>query len=161
MAVKYEFCTNTFHGMAQIWKPHVTVAAVIEQAGNYLLVEEKIGDRICYNQPAGHLEEGETLFQAVTREVLEETAYHFVPQYLVGIYHWKRSDATFIRFTFGGTITGHDPARALDKEIIATHWLSPEAIKNLGEKLRSPMVSQCFNDHLEGKRYPLQLLTHL
>ena len=114
-----------------VWKPHVTVAAVIERDGKFLLVEEETDSGIRYNQPAGHLECREALTDAVSREVLEETAYRFVPKYLVGVYNWRNEekDLTYLRFTFGGDIAGHDAGRPLDEGIIAAHWLTLDEIQ--------------------------------
>jgi 8-oxo-dGTP pyrophosphatase MutT (NUDIX family) len=145
-----------------VWKPNVTVAAVLERDGKFLLVEEETADGICYNQPAGHLECGESLLQAVVRETLEETAYGFAPQYLVGIYNWRREDkdVTYLRFAFGGLITDHDAARQLDEGIIAARWLTLNEIRALEPRHRSPLILRCIEDWLDGKRYPLDLLTH-
>jgi len=145
-----------------IWKPHVTVAAIIERDGKFLLVEEETVDGIRFNQPAGHLECRESLTDAVVREALEETAYHFVPRSLVGIYNWRNEakDLTYLRFTFAGEVVGHDDGRALDDGIIAAHWLSIDEIRALEARHRSPMIQRCFDDWLAGKRYPLDLVTH-
>jgi ADP-ribose pyrophosphatase YjhB (NUDIX family) len=145
-----------------VWKPNVTVAAVLERDGKFLLVEEETDDGIRYNQPAGHLECGESLNDAVIRETLEEAAYTFAPEYLVGIYNWRREDkdVTYLRFAFGGVITGHDAARQLDAGIIAAHWLTLDEIRALAPRHRSPLILRCIEDWLVGKRYPLDLLTH-
>jgi ADP-ribose pyrophosphatase YjhB (NUDIX family) len=145
-----------------IWKPNVTVAAVVMRDGKFLLVEEETDDGIRYNQPAGHLECGESLNDAVIRETLEEAAYTFAPEYLVGIYNWRREDkdVTYLRFAFGGVITGHDAARQLDAGIIAAHWLTLDEIRALAPRHRSPLILRCIEDWLVGKRYPLDLLTH-
>lgn len=145
-----------------IWKPHVTVAAVIERDGKFLLVEEQTDDGIRFNQPAGHLECGESLTAAVIREALEETAYDFVPTSLVGIYHWRNMDRdlTYLRFAFAGEIAGHQPLRALDDGIIAAHWLAIDDVRALETRHRSPMIMRCIDDWLAGKRYPLDLVTH-
>jgi 8-oxo-dGTP pyrophosphatase MutT (NUDIX family) len=147
---------------AMLWKPNVTVAAVLERDGKFLLVEEETSDGIRYNQPAGHLECGESLFAAAIRETLEETAYTFVPQYLVGIYHWRHEAkaVTYMRFAFGGEITGHDPLRPLDKGIIAAHWLRLDEIRALEPRHRSPLILRCIEDWRIGKRYPLELIMH-
>ena len=144
-----------------VWKPNVTVAGVIERDGQFLLVEEETDEGIRFNQPAGHLECGESLLAAVAREVLEETRYHFRPEYLIGVYSWRhpRKDVTYLRFAFGGEITGVDPERALDTGIIAPRWLSPEDIRANQASHRSPLILRCVEDHLAGKRYPLDLLT--
>ncbi len=143
-----------------VWKPHVTVAAVIERDGKFLLVEEKTDSGIRYNQPAGHLECREALTDAVSREVLEETAYRFVPKYLVGVYNWRNEakDLTYLRFTFGGDIVGHDVGRPLDEGIIAAHWLTLDEIQARQASHRSPMLMRCIDDWLAGRRYPLDLL---
>ncbi len=145
-----------------VWKPHVTVAAVIERDGKFLLVEEETDSGIRYNQPAGHLECREALVDAVIREVLEETACTFVPQYLVGVYNWRNEakDLTYLRFTFGGEVVAHDAQRSLDAGIIAAHWLSLDEIRALQPRHRSPLVMRGIDDWLAGKRYPLDLLTH-
>jgi ADP-ribose pyrophosphatase YjhB (NUDIX family) len=145
-----------------VWKPNVTVAAVLERDGKFLLVEEETDDGIRYNQPAGHLECGESLNDAVIRETLEEAAYTFAPEYLVGIYNWRREDkdVTYLRFAFGGVITGHDAARQLDAGIIAARWLTLDEIRALAPRHRSPLILRCIEDWLVGKRYPLDLLTH-
>lgn len=145
-----------------IWKPHVTVAAVLEHEGKFLLVEEETDDGIRFNQPAGHLECRESLTDAVVREVLEETGRTFVPESLVGIYNW-RNDAkgiTYLRFVFTGRIVHHDKGRQLDQGIIDTHWRSLEEMRAMHAQLRSPMVLQCVEDGCAGKRYPLDLITH-
>ena len=145
-----------------VWKPHVTVAAVIERDGKFLLVEEETDSGIRYNQPAGHLECREALVDAVIREVLEETACTFVPQYLVGVYNWRNEakDLTYLRFIFGGEVVAHDAQRSLDAGIIAAHWLSLDEIRALQPRHRSPLVMRGIDDWLAGKRYPLDLLTH-
>lgn len=143
-----------------IWKPNVTVAAVVEQNGRFLLVEEEAGGGLVLNQPAGHLDEGESLLDAVVRETLEETAYHFVPAELLGIYRWRSpaSGVTYVRFAFTGTVTGHEPQRVLDDGIVRVLWLSPEDCRADGTRHRSPQVQRCIDDYLRGERYPLALL---
>jgi 8-oxo-dGTP pyrophosphatase MutT (NUDIX family) len=145
-----------------IWKPNVTVAAVIERDGKFLLVEEETSQGVRYNQPAGHLEADESLLAAVVREALEESAYHFVPQYLLGIYHWHstESNTTYLRFAFTGAIIGHEADRPLDTGILQAAWLTPDEIRALQARHRSPLVLHCMEDYLAGKRYPLELLTH-
>lgn len=145
-----------------IWKPNVTVAAVIEQDGCFLLVEEHTSQGVRFNQPAGHLEANESLPEAVVREVLEESAYSFTPQHLLGIYRWHapESDTTYLRFAFTGAITGHDPQRKLDSGIIQAVWLTSDEIRAMQERHRSPLVLRCVEDYLAGRRYPLDLLVH-
>ena len=131
-----------------IWKPNVTVAAVLERDGRFLLVEEETEDGIRYNQPAGHLECREALTDAAVRETLEETGYAFAPQYLVGIYSWRNEakDVTYLRFAFGGEITGHDAARPLDEGIVAARWLTLDEIRALAPRHRSPLILRCIED---------------
>ncbi len=145
------------------WKPNVTVAAVIEEAGRYLLVEETIdGDRV-FNQPAGHLEEGESLLDAVRREVREETAYRFVPQALVTIQLWQPSHRkmTFLRFTFCGQALDHDPTQRLDPDIITATWFQREEIEHMRDRLRSPLVWESILAYESGQRVPLEILQTL
>ena len=146
-----------------IWKPHVTVAAVLERDGKFLLVEEETNEGIRFNQPAGHLECGESLIDAVIRETLEESAYSFIPKYLVGVYNWRNEarDMTYLRFAFGGEIAGHDAQRELDQGIIAAHWLTLDEIYALESRHRSPLVLRCIDDWRAGKRYPLELIAHV
>jgi len=145
-----------------IWKPNVTVAAVIERDGKFLLVEEETAQGIRFNQPAGHLEANESLLAAVARETLEESAYTFTPRHLLGIYRWHAttSDTTYLRFAFTGDITAHDAARALDAGILRAVWLTPEEIRATQTRHRSPLILRCVEDYLAGKRYPLDLLVH-
>ena len=145
-----------------IWKPNVTVAAVLEQAGRFLLVEEHTSQGLLFNQPAGHLEPDESLLAAVAREVLEESAYDFEPQYLIGIYRWhsQASDTTYLRFAFGGRILAHHPERPLDDGIVQATWMSPEEIRATQARHRSPLILRCVEDYLAGKCYPLDILTH-
>lgn len=141
-------------------RPEVTVAAVAEDNGRFLLVEEHIEGRLVLNQPAGHVELGESVLQAVSREALEETAWHFTPRALLGIYLWQpesRGTAT-LRFAFAGTVHGHDPARPLDRGIVRTHWLSRAELDARASRLRTPLVLRCVDDFLAGKRYPLELV---
>lgn len=145
-----------------IWKPNVTVAAVIERDGKFLLVEEETCDGIGFNQPAGHLECGESLTAAVIREALEETAYNFVPKSLVGVYNWRNAarDVTYLRFAFAGEVVGHDAQRRLDQGIIAARWLTLDEIRAVEARHRSPLIMRCIEDWQAGKRYPLELITH-
>ncbi len=143
------------------WKPpSVTVAAVIEQAGKFLVVEEDYDGRRVLNQPAGHLDPGESLVCACAREVMEETAYRFEPTALIGIYRWYYAprDITFLRFVFTGELRGFEAGRALDREIVATHWMSRDELVARSAELRTPLVMQCLDDYLAGRRYPLDLL---
>lgn len=145
-----------------IWKPHVTVAAVLERDGRFLLVEEVIDGSVFYNQPAGHLECRESLTDAVVREVLEETGHDFMPEALVGVYNWRNEakDVTYLRFAFSGRSVGYDAQRPLDQGIVAAHWLALDEIRALQGQHRSPMILRCIEDWCAGKRYPLNVLTH-
>ena len=144
-----------------VWKPSVTVAAVIERDGRFLLVEEVADGRRVLNQPAGHLEAEETLLAACVREVLEETAHRFAPEALVGIYRWRypAKDVTFLRFAFRGRVDGVEAQRALDAEIVALHWLSREDLAARAAMHRSPLVMRCVDDFLADKRFPLDILS--
>jgi 8-oxo-dGTP pyrophosphatase MutT (NUDIX family) len=152
-----------FEGSYLTWKPNVTVAAIIEKNGRFLFVEEISGDEVVINQPAGHVERGESLAQAVVRETLEETGYHFVAEALVGIYYWHapRIGKTYLRFAFAGQLTGHEPDRPLDDGILHTTWLTRDALAAEVARHRSPIVIRCIDDYLAGKRYPLDLITSL
>jgi ADP-ribose pyrophosphatase YjhB (NUDIX family) len=145
-----------------IWKPHATVAAVIEQGGKFLLVEEETTQGIRFNQPAGHWEPNETLAAGAAREVLEESAYEFEPEYLIGVYRWHAtaSDTTFLRFAFGGKILAHHPERKLDDGILRAVWMTLDEIRATQDRHRSPLILRCVEDYLAGKRYPLDLITH-
>ena len=145
-----------------IWKPNVTVAAVVQRDGKFLLVEEETETGLAFNQPAGHLEEGESLVDAVVREALEETAYHFKPTHLVGIYNWKHpaKDVTYLRFAFAGELRGWEADRKLDEGIVGARWLTLDEVKATQARHRSPLILRCIEDHLAGKCYPLDLLVH-
>lgn len=145
-----------------IWKPNVTVAAVVERDGKYLLVEEETAGGLAFNQPAGHLEAGESLVDAVVRETLEETAYHFRPTHLLGVYNWTRPDGevTYLRFAFTGELRGWEAERRLDAGIVAAHWLTLDEVKATQERHRSPLILRCIEDLRAGRRFPLDLLVH-
>lgn len=146
--------------MEDVWKPHATVAAIIEEDGKFLMVEEMSAGKLVYNQPAGHLDPGESLLTAAIRETQEETARQFTPEYISGIYRWDQnsSNRCFLRVTFVGSCTNHDEKQQLDDGIIRALWMSREELAAQPEKLRSPMVLRCIDDYLEGKKYPLDLL---
>ncbi|HEY0906255.1 MAG TPA: NUDIX hydrolase [Methylophilus sp.] len=139
------------------------MAAIIEQAGKFLLVEETTDRGLRFNQPAGHLEEHETIIAAAIRETLEETAYDFTPEALVGIYHWQHplNGITYLRFAFCGKLGMHHPERTLDDGIIGTVWKTEAEIAAEAERMRSPQVLLCVQDYLAGKRYSLDILKHL
>lgn len=137
--------------------PEITVAAVTEAAGRFLVVEERIHRRLVINQPAGHVEPGETLLEAVVREVREETAWLFTASELVGVYLWRhpRTGRMTKRFAFSGTVSDHRDDQALDDPIVGTHWLTPAELKGREPQLRSPLVLRCVEDYLAGRRLPL------
>lgn len=141
------------------FQPHLTVAAVIEQNGRFLMVEEDVEGRIVLNQPAGHVEVGESFIDAVIRETQEETAHLFEPQAVTGIYRWQHpgNGSTFIRHAFTGTVGQPDNDQPLDEGILRALWLTPEELQAQGERLRSPLVMQSIEDYLSGQRYPLKL----
>ena len=144
-----------------IWKPHATVAALCEQDGKFLLVREKVDGQTVYNQPAGHLEAGETLIEAVVRETLEETRYQFIPQMLQGIYRYQpdpESAKTYLRFLFRG-IAGDWLDGELDQGIIAAEWLSFDQVLACRPQHRSPMVLQGIEDCRLQSGYPLDIIS--
>ena len=145
-----------------IWKPNTTVAAVLEQDGRFLLVEEETAQGLLFNQPAGHLEANESLPAAVIRETLEETAYDIEPQHLIGIYRWHSpaSDTPYLRFAFSARILHHHANQALDEGIVRAVWMTAEEIRASSTRHRSPLVVRCMEDFLAGKRYPLEMLVH-
>jgi 8-oxo-dGTP pyrophosphatase MutT (NUDIX family) len=155
--------------MPERWKPSVTVAAIIEQqidgASRYLLVEEHTPEGLMLNNPAGHLDPGETPQQGVVREALEETACIFTPDRLVGVYltRFQRpasgEDVTYLRFAFGGTVGAADPARALDDGIVRTLWMTLAELRASVARHRSALVLMCIEDHAAGKRLPLDSIT--
>lgn len=154
--------------MTDRWKPSATVAAIIEQDGRFLLVEEHTPEGLRINNPAGHLDEGETLVQGCQRETLEETRHLFTPTHLVGIYMSRsrrpaalkpsEQDVTYLRFAFAGTLGALVPERQLDTGIVRTLWLTPDEVRASAAHHRSPLVLQCMEDHLRGQRFPLDLI---
>ncbi len=145
-----------------IWKPHATVAAVLEQDGRYLLVEERIKGELRLNQPAGHLEEGESLVEAAVRETIEEAGLVFRPTHLIGLYQWRAPEtgATYLRAAFGGEIERIIEQAVLDEGIIGPVWLTPDEALARAAQHRSPLVMACIEDHLAGHRHPLDLIRH-
>lgn len=146
------------------WKPNVTVAAVIERDGRFLLVEEETSDGLRLNNPAGHLEPGESPEQACAREVLEETAHAFRPTALLGVYlsrfrHAAGHDITYLRLAFCGDVGDRDPLRRLDAGIVRTVWLDADEIRSSRERHRSPLVLRCIEDYLAGVRHPLSTVS--
>jgi len=144
------------------------VAAIIEQNGKFLLVEEHTPEGLRLNNPAGHLDESESLVSACAREALEETTHLFTPTHLLGIYmsRFQRparaqhaaEDVTYLRFAFCGKLGAVQPGRSLDTGIVRTLWLSPDEIRASFERHRSPLIVKCMDDYLAGQRYPLALL---
>lgn len=143
-----------------VWKPHVTVAAIIEREQRFLIVEEETSNGLAFNQPAGHLEPSESLIDAVIREVSEETAWTFTPEYITSIQLWrKQADAdSFLRICFVGSCSNHQANQVLDDGIIATHWLTRDELAANQSKLRSPLVLTTIDQYLAGERHPLSLL---
>jgi len=146
-----------------VWKPDVTVAAVIERDGRFLLVEERTEAGLLFNQPAGHLEADETIIAAVAREALEESAWEFVPERLIGVYRWQASasDTAYLRFAFSGRLGAHHADRALDSGIVRAVWLTAEEVRRNRARHRSPLVIRCLEDHLAGKSTPLDVIVDL
>ena len=150
--------------MSERWSPSVTVAAIVERDGRYLLVEEHTPEGLKLNNPAGHLDPGESPEQGVVREALEETARRFVPDRLVGVYlsRFQRpargEDVTYVRFAFGGTVGEPDPARALDEGIVRTLWMSLDELRASRARHRSALVLRCIEDHAAGRRFPLEAI---
>src|SRR5689334_19234782 len=143
--------------------PEVTVAAVVMRDGRFLLVEERIQGRLVLNQPAGHLEDRETLIEAAVREAREETAWRFHPEALVGTYLWRNPEngRGFLRFAFCGDVDDHRPGQPLDKGIVRALWLTPAELQAQPERLRSPLVLRCIEDYLQGRRQPLDSVSSL
>ena len=143
-----------------IWRPHVVAATVIERDGRFLFVEESIEGRTVINQPAGHLDPGETLAAAAARETLEETGWTVRIDDLIGIYLLETATPgkTFLRFCFAGTVQSHDPSRRLDQEIVQALWFNRDELAARAPQLRSPLVLRAVDDYLAGQRYPLALL---
>jgi 8-oxo-dGTP pyrophosphatase MutT (NUDIX family) len=148
--------------MPDLWKPNVTVAAIVARDGRFLFVEENTPDGLRINQPAGHLEPGESLTAAAVREALEETAHDFHPTGLLGIYLMPTgpapTDTTYLRVAFVGELGRHHVGRALDPDIVRTVWLTRDEIAGQPGKLRSPLVLQCVDDFLAGRGGNLDLV---
>lgn len=142
------------------WKPHATVAVIVEDPqGRFLLVEERIKGELVFNQPAGHIEEGEAVTEAACREALEETGWEVEPTAFLGMYRYiaPANGVTFFRFCFAASPLRHVTDQ-LDDDIVAAHWLTLDEVRNLGDRLRSPMVLDCILDYREGRRFPLDVI---
>ena len=153
--------------MSEVWKPSVTVAAVVHQDDRFLLVEEETSDGLRFNNPAGHLDPGESLIQAVIRETKEETAYDFKPTAWLGNYMSRYvsartgDDVTYLRVVFVGSVSNHDPSQKLDTGIVRAVWMTIEEIRAVRHLHRSPLVMRCIEDCLGGRRLPLDAVyTH-
>lgn len=150
----------------RFWQPDVTVATVVVSGGRLLMVEEVVGGRLVLNQPAGHLEPDETLLDAALRETREETGWDVRLTAFVGAYQWKSPGVDgaegrhYLRFAFAAAPVAHDPGRPLDTGIERTLWMTPEELRASSARHRSPLVLQAAEDHLGGRRHPLDLLRH-
>jgi phosphatase NudJ len=154
--------------MSARWNPSVTVAAIVEKNGLYLLIEEHTQEGLRLNNPAGHLDPGESLIEACARECLEETAHPFQPKQLVGIYQSRfhraakdgnpAEEITYVRFAFTGDVSEQISKQALDDGIVRVLWLSLEDVRASAERHRSPLVLQCIEDHAKGQRFPMDLI---
>ena len=155
---------NESRNGSERWRPSVTVAAIIEQHGRFLLVEEETSEGLKLNNPAGHLDPGESPEQGCVREVLEETACRFKPEALVGIYLARSrhpvpgEDVTYLRFAYCGRVGAPDPSLSLDQGIVRTLWMSPEELRACSERHRSPLLLRCVEDYLAGRRFPLDFV---
>lgn len=149
--------------MAEIWKPNVTVAALVEHDGRLLFVEEETDEGLRFNQPAGHLEAGESLVAAMLRETLEETACVVEPLALVGVYRWHHADKNrvYLRFAFAARLIEQLPDRPLDAGILRAVWMNAGEREAASPRWRSPLVPRCVEDYLAGRRYDLDLLCNL
>jgi 8-oxo-dGTP pyrophosphatase MutT (NUDIX family) len=146
-----------------LWNPEVTVAAIVERDGRFLMVEERSAGRLVLNQPAGHLEDRETLIDAVIRETREETAWRLTPAALIGTYLWRNpeNERTFLRFAFCGSVDDHQPGQPLDTGILRAVWMSHDQLLAQPGRLRSPLVLRCLDDYLRGMRQPLDSVAAL
>jgi 8-oxo-dGTP pyrophosphatase MutT (NUDIX family) len=154
--------------MSSRWKPNVTVAAIVEKEidgrPHFLLVEEETSEGLRLNNPAGHLDLGESPIEGVVREAMEETARVFTPKHFLGVYlsryrhPLKGSDTTYMRLAFSGDVSEADPARRLDDGIVRTLWMSVQELEACRERHRSPLLLQCIHDHLSGRALPLDSL---
>ncbi len=144
------------------WLPRTTVAAVVEQEGRFLVVEEDIHGRLILNQPAGHLEPGETLIEAAARETFEETGWHIEPVHLIEFSQWTSPNSKnhYLRACFAGRVLSHDPEATLDVGIVRALWLSRDEIAQRADALRSPLVLRHIDQYIKGKRYDLDVFSY-
>jgi 8-oxo-dGTP pyrophosphatase MutT (NUDIX family) len=149
--------------VTEIWRPHVTVACVVAVGDRFLMVEEEVNGRLAYNQPAGHLDDGESLTAAALRETLEETGWTVELQHLIGVHQWSSTEHgdAVVRFSFAARAVSHAPDRPLDTDIRRALWLTHAEIAALGDRLRSPMVLLSIDAWLAGRRLPLDTLSYL
>jgi 8-oxo-dGTP pyrophosphatase MutT (NUDIX family) len=145
------------------WNPEVTVAAIVEVDGRFLMVEERVSGALVLNQPAGHLEDRESLIEAVVRETREETAWRFHPEAFVGVYLWRSpvTERSFLRFAFCGSVDDHQPRLPLDIGIIRSVWMTHDQLLAQPSRLRSPLVLRCIEEYRSGARRPLDSVATL
>jgi 8-oxo-dGTP pyrophosphatase MutT (NUDIX family) len=146
-----------------IWRPDLAAAAIVQRDNRFLIVEENIRGALVFNQPAGHVDDGESIIDAVVRETLEETAWHFKPRSLLGLYLWRNpaNGHSILRVAIAGDVTHHEPDRRLDVPVVAAHWMERQALLAQPSKLRSPLVMRCIDDYLAGQRHDLSALNYL
>ncbi len=148
--------------MNKNWFPHVTVATIVEKDGKFLMVEEDLHGKKLLNQPAGHLDEGETLVQAAIRETQEESAWHVEISHLIEFSQWTspNSNTHFLRACFAGKAIKHFPKQKLDDGIIRALWMSRDEVKQNSQRLRSPLVLDHIDHYIAGKRYDLDFFSY-
>lgn len=145
------------------WRPDLAAAAIVQRDDRFLVVEERIRGVHVFNQPAGHVDDGESIIDAAVRETLEETGWQLLPRYLLGTYLWRNpaNGQSILRVAIVGDVTNHDPHRLLDQPIVAAHWMSREQLLAQPQRLRSPLVMRCIDDYLAGQRHELSALAYL
>lgn len=155
--------TTPDNSSRDVWRPHVTVACVVTDRDRYLMVEEEVNGRVAYNQPAGHLDDLESLQQAAVRETREETGWTVALTHLIGVHQWRSKEHgdVIVRFSFAARPLSHDPRQPLDVGVRRAIWLTRSEIAALGERLRSPIVLMSIDEWLAGQRLPLSAVTSL